>query len=156
MARHATKRPRELALEVFALDKAVSPSDIEKHVGDKYSSKYICQLRKRGFVFEVKKEGRNIVSYTLTKEPKNASEIRVGTKKQKTAKVKTAKAPSKKVVKAPVVTKTKVEAPEGSNLAKIKAIAEKRKAAAVPTSMPVSSVTVDADFDEVTDVRSLL
>ena len=141
MTRHSTKRPRELALEVLKLNKAVTPSEIDKHVGGEYSSKYICQLRKRGFEFEVTKDGRNVVSYTLIKEPKNATEIRGGTKKQKVVKVK--KAVVKTIVKAAVktpakATKTPVKTPkkepaktatpaQKSNLEKIKAVAEKRK-----------------------------
>ena len=177
MARHSTKRPRELALEVFKLNKAVTPSEIDKHVGGEYSSKYICQLRKRGFEFEVSKDGRNVVSYTLIKEPKNAEEIRTGTKKQKAPKVtKAPKAPvAKKTasVKAPVtkapkakvsVTKTTVPLSDDStkaiktwkdsNLAKIKAVAEQRKA--IPKATPVSSVVVDEDFDAIEDVRALV
>jgi hypothetical protein len=184
MARHSTKRPRELALEVLKLNKAVTPSEIDKHVGGEYSSKYICQLRKRGFEFEVTKDGRNVVSYTLTKEPKNAAEIRGGTKKQKTVKAKKA-APVKTVAKAPVkapvkaaakATKTPAKAAtpvQKSNLEKIKAVAEKRKTV-VPTltkeeterldnlkanlkkAPPVSSVAVDEDFDAIEDVRALL
>lgn len=170
MARHSTKRPRELALEVIKLNKAVTPSEIDKHVGGEYSSKYICQLRKRGFEFEVTKDGRNVVSYKLVKEPKNAEEIRSGTKKQKVVKTKATKTPKapvktktvavkaavKKVVAAPVKTPVATEKKE-SNLDKIKAIAKKRKEF-VPSvdPTPVSSVAVDADFDEVTDVRTLL
>jgi len=185
MARHSTKRPRELALEVLKLNKAVTPSEIDKHVGGEYSSKYICQLRKRGFEFEVTKDGRNVVSYTLTKEPKNVAEIRGGTKKQKAVKVKkatpvktVAKAPAK-ATKTPVKTSAKKEPAKAatpaqeSNLAKIKAIAEKRKTP-LPTLTkeelermdnlkanlkkvpPVSSVAVDEDFDAIEDVRALL
>lgn len=181
MARHSTKRPRELALEVIKLNKAITPSEIDKHVGGEYSSKYICQLRKRGFEFEVVKDGRNVVSYTLVKEPKNAADIRAGTKKQKA--VKAPKAPkvavAKKVaVKAPVKTAVKTKAPvtkdtpaqtkaKASNLEKIKAVAIDRKnkedvakldalRESLKKVTPVSSVAVDSDFDEVEDVRSLL
>lgn len=181
MARHSTKRPRELALEVIKLNKAVTPSEIDKHVGGEYSSKYICQLRKRGFEFEVVKDGRNVVSYTLVKEPKNAADIRAGTKKQKAVKapkapkaVKPVKAPvTKKVaVKAPVKTAVKTKAPvtketpaqteaKAANLEKIKSVAKKLDALRETIEpkkkpLPVSSVAVDADFDEVEDVRSLL
>jgi hypothetical protein len=65
MARHSTKRPRELAIEVLKLNKAVTPSEIDKHVGGEYSSKYICQLRKRGFVFEVTKDGQVVWQFRL-------------------------------------------------------------------------------------------
>ena len=174
MTRHSTKRPRELALEVIKLNKAITPSEIDKHVGGEYSSKYICQLRKRGFEFEVTKDGRNVVSYTLTKEPKNVEEIRSGTKKQKAPKVAKAKKVAVKapVAKAPVKTAVKTKAPvkvstkkeddaKAANLAKIKEVAKKLdtlRETFVPEKkpLPVSSVAVDSDFDEVTDVRELL
>jgi len=178
MARHSTMRPRELALEVLKLNKAVTPSEIDKHVGGEYSSKYICQLRKRGFEFEVSKDGRNVVSYTLIKEPKNVEEIRTGTKKQKAVKAKKV-APVKAKVAVTKTTKTVVKATKtakvpvkkstvplsddstkaiqtwkDSNLAKIKAVAENRKA--IPKATPVSSVVVDEDFDAIEDVRALV
>lgn len=172
MARHSTKRPRELALEVIKLNKAVTPSEIDKHVGGEYSSKYICQLRKRGFEFDVTKDGRNVVSYTLVKEPKNAEEIRAGTKKQKAVKVKKAKTVAKAVKTAPkakekTVAKTPETPAKKSNLEKIKEIAETRKAKEdvakldnlrenLKKVMPVSSVSVDEDFDAIEDVRELV
>jgi len=177
MARHSTKRPRELALEILKLNKAVSPSEIDKHVGGEYSSKYICQLRKRGFEFEVTKNGRYVVSYTLVKEPKNVEEIRAGTKKQKAVKAKKAKTASKTtkaVVKTPapkatptVKKKVAAKTAKESNLEKIKKVAEARKNQEDVAKLdalrenlkkvpPVSSVSVDEDFDTIEDVRELV
>lgn len=178
MARHPTKRPRELALEILKLNKAVSPTEIDNHVGGEYSSKYICQLRKRGFKFEVVKNGRNVVSYTLTSVPKNYEEIKAGTKKQKAVKakkVKTAPKATKAVAKTPAPKATPVKkevaakTAKESNLEKIKKIAEARKNQEDVAKLdallekmflkkvpPVSSVSVDEDFDAIEDVRELV
>lgn len=65
------------ALECFVLNKPVTPSEINAHVGDgDYSSKHVWYLRKFGFVFSVQKDGRKIASYTLIQEPDNVAELR--------------------------------------------------------------------------------
>ena len=68
-------------IHLIALGKAVSPSDIDNLVrpagsSKNYSAKYITFLRLLGFDFTVQKDGRKIVSYTCTVEPKNSADIR--------------------------------------------------------------------------------
>lgn len=67
-----------LALQLFEIGKAVTPSEINAHVGrGDYAAKYISFLRGRhGFDFSVQKDGRTVVSYTLISEPENAAEVR--------------------------------------------------------------------------------
>lgn len=98
-----------LTLQLFELGKAVTPKEINDHVGrGDYAAKYISFLRNRhGFEFSVQKDGREVVSYTLLVEPDNAAEVRAKataapaaakTVKVKAApKVKTAAKPKMKV-----------------------------------------------------------
>jgi hypothetical protein len=67
-----------LALQLFEIGKAVTPSEINSHVGyGDYAAKYISFLKNRhGFEFTVQKDGRAVVSYTLVAEPENAAEVR--------------------------------------------------------------------------------
>lgn len=71
-------RPEIRALGVIHLNKPVTPTEINKHVGTgDYAAKYISFLRTRfGFEFTAQKDGRKIVSYTLIKEPSNAEALR--------------------------------------------------------------------------------
>lgn len=81
------KRPREKVLELFPeIGSRVTPTEISNHIQDRYFSKYICQLRKRGFDFEVHRDGISVVAYTLQAQPENSAEIRGGTKKERKAK----------------------------------------------------------------------
>jgi hypothetical protein len=84
-----------LALQLFKIGEPVSPSDINKHVGyGDYAAKYISFLKNRhGFDFSVQKDGRAVVSYTLTAEPANAADVRaMAVTAPKQAKVKATKA----------------------------------------------------------------
>jgi hypothetical protein len=74
-------RPEIRALAVIQMNKPVTPAEINAHVGTgDYAAKYISFLKNRfGFTFSVQKNGRQVVSYTLLKEPKNVAELR-GTK----------------------------------------------------------------------------
>ena len=72
-----------------------------------YSAKYITFLRLLGFDFTVAKDGRKIVSYTVTKEPANVADIRAAGPKVKKSKTVTPKTPK---AKAPVAPKAKVVA----------------------------------------------
>lgn len=110
-----SKRPEYVALEIMTVGKAVTPSEIDSHVGvGKYSSKYVSFLKRDGYVINVTKDGRNVVSYTLvskpTIEPAAAQGRPAAAKKlAKAAKVKAAKAgaPSKKTKTAKVATPVK-------------------------------------------------
>jgi hypothetical protein len=61
-----------------ALGMSITPQDIDVLIpyATGYASKYIFELKAIGFVFGTKKNGRNIVSWTLTAQPENADELR--------------------------------------------------------------------------------
>jgi hypothetical protein len=90
-----------LTLQLFEIGKAVTPKEINDHVGrGDYAAKYISFLRNRhGFEFSVQKDGREVVSYTLLMEPKNAAEVRARATAAPAA-VKTAKVKAAPKVKA--------------------------------------------------------
>ena len=103
---------------------AVTPSEIDMHVGKgKYASKHILYLKILGYDFQVAKDGRNVVSYTLIKEPDNVAAL-LPTKKAKAA-------------KAPSVPKAKVAAPKSSSVSKTKKskVATEKKVAAAKKSV---------------------
>jgi len=142
------------ALELFQKigDKA-TPADIDKHVGGtgSYYSKHMSVMRRWGFEFDVEKDGRMIVSYTLIKEPANAAEYRTG-RPVKEKKVKVKKTVAKKAVKAKTAKKaTDVKA---KNFATIKAVAEKRKEEkkVIESAPTPTSYAVDEDWDSVENV----
>jgi hypothetical protein len=108
--------PQVRALAVIKLGVPVTPSEINKCVDTgNYASKWILYLKIMGFEFEVKKDGRNVVSYTMISEPKNAAELRA-----MQPKVSNVKKPAKVAEIITVVPKKPF-----NNLAKIKAAAEK-------------------------------
>lgn len=77
MARNSGKRPHEKLLEIMNVGDTLTPSEIDKHVGNgNYASKHIWFLGKLGFIFDIKKEGRSVLSYTMIAEPANAADIR--------------------------------------------------------------------------------
>lgn len=118
--------PQVRALAVIKLGVPVTPSEINKCVDTgNYASKWILYLKIMGFEFEVKKDGRSVVSYTMISEPKNAAELRA-----MQPKVSNVKKPVK-VAEINIVPKKPV-----NNLAKIKAAAEKLAAKNVPTVDP--------------------
>lgn len=103
-----------LALELFKLGEPVTPSDINKHVGrGDYAAKYISFLKNRhGFDFSVQKDGRTVVSYTLTAEPANAAEVRAKATAVAAPKApKAAKASKVKAAKPVKVRQSKQTAP---------------------------------------------
>lgn len=105
-----------LALQLFEVGKAVTPSEINAHVGrGDYAAKYISFLRGRhGFDFSVQKDGRTVVSYTLISEPSNAAEVRAkatAAPAAKATKTKVAKAPKVKAAKPIKVRQSKQTAP---------------------------------------------
>lgn len=150
------------ALELFSkVGVKITPEEIDKHVGGtgSYFSKHISVLRRWGFVFDVEKEGRNIVSFTLKSEPSDAANYRNSktkdTKKvsKKTTKVLSQKKPTnkKKVIKSAPKVPLDVKA---SNKEKMKEVLEKRKAVKkeLAKEPALSSVSVDPDWDATDDI----
>ena len=136
-------KPEIRALKVITLNKAVTPGEINKEVGTgEYAAKYITFLRRLGFEFTSKKDGRSIVSYTLVKEPKNVAEIRATTPKEKAVKVVKAKAKKAKTK----VVKTKKVSAENRLKGQIREAFDS----------PVSSSAIDSDFDAIEDVGALV
>jgi hypothetical protein len=90
-------RPEIRALAVMQMGKPVTPSEINACVGTgDYAAKYISFLKNRyGFDFSVQKNGRQVVSYTMLKEPSNVAELRGAQPKQKAVKVAKVAKPSK-------------------------------------------------------------
>ena len=91
-----------LTLQLFEVGKAVTPSEINDHVGrGDYAAKYISFLRGRhGFEFSVQKDGRTVVSYTLVSEPDNAADVRAKATAAPAAKAVAAAHGAAKAVKA--------------------------------------------------------
>ena len=113
MARKSGKRPHEMVLDIMNVGTTLTPSEIDKHVGNgNYASKHIWFLGKLGFKFDIKKDGRSVISYTMTDEPDNVAEIRAGgsaakpAKSVKSPKVKVAKVAKPKQVKVRVSKQT--------------------------------------------------
>ena len=98
-----------LTLQLFELGKAVTPKEINDHVGrGDYAAKYISFLRNRhGFEFSVQKDGREVVSYTLVVEPKDAADVRAKATAAPAA-VKTVKVKAAPKAKATAKPKMKV------------------------------------------------
>lgn len=126
--KHTTLSPTLLkVLEVVKLNKPVTPSAINDYIGKgNYAAKHVLYLRILGYDFDVKRDGRNVVSYTLTKIPDNVSDLIVV--RNKVTPIKTKKPATK--------TQTKKK-----NLQALKAVAAKRK------SVPVKI----RKFDDVED-----
>lgn len=139
-------RPEIRALAVIKLNKPVTPAEINAHVGTgDYAAKYISFLKNRyGFTFSVQKNGRQVVSYTLLKEPKNVDALRGA--KPKAAKVAVAKAA--KPAKA-----AKVAAAVSVKPAKVDVVQKQ-----FGSTGEVSSYNVDGDFDSMdgVDVKALV
>jgi hypothetical protein len=109
MARNTGKRPHEKLLEIMNVGTRLTPVEIDAHVGNgNYASKHVWFLGKLGFGFDVERQGRTVIAYTMTAEPANASDIRNPAVKAPKAKV--AKAPKAKVAKAPAVARVKAAA----------------------------------------------
>lgn len=146
-------------LQIITLDKAVTPDQINEHMGNEYASKHICYLRKLGYEFDTVKAGRKITSYKLVKVPDNDDEIRAYEKPVKAKAAKAPKAPkaAKPKSKASIKPKAKsVKEIKAANLAKLKEVAEKRKSQVeddaeedmIDTDLMIqSSFNIDEDFD---------
>jgi hypothetical protein len=162
-----------LALQLFdAVGKSVTPDEINNHVGrGDYAAKYMSFLRGRhGFEFSVTKNGRSVISYTLLSEPDNAAEVRAKatmTKPAKPVKVKaekkvkekkevTAVATEKMAAKKPKVVVTHADEDDDVPVMD-RARKSSRKIDEVEetfgTSGSVGSYSVDADWDDMSDVN---
>ena len=160
------KRPEYVALEILEVGKAVTPSDIDKHVGTgKYSSKYMSFLKRDGYSIQVNKDGRAVVSYTLLSkpavEPKAAAgHVKSEPKPQKAAMVKAKKEKKpveKKAAKETPVKEKKVAAKKAKKAPAGFVLPEKKKSKkVVEEEAPISngemtSYSVDPEFDSATD-----
>lgn len=141
MSRNTGKRPHELALELFAKQPTVSPTELEKHVGNgPYSSKHVWFLRKLGHDITVNKEGKTVVSYTYNG---------IGTASAAVAKPAKAKKVSKLVSKAHVYeAKPVVKGSKSTIIDEVEAT--------FGSSGAASSYSVDPDWDAVDNVKALL
>jgi len=164
-------------LQIMPMGVPVTPTQINDHIGKgNYASKHVLYLKILGYDFDTNKDGRSVVSYTLTKVPdnhqvliNNASGKGTKTKAPKVAKAKTvtvivpsnldtaitgAKVQVVPKVKAPkkVAAKKSVAAIKAANLAKLKAVGQRFKAEQVQvlTEAPAStSFSIDNDWDSV-------
>ena len=169
-------------LQVIRLNKPVTPSQINDHVGDgDYASKHVWYLGKLGFQFSIQKDGRKVSSYTLIAEPDNAEAIRntVHGAARKSAKATAPKVAKTKTVKSSATKVTsKVAKPtksvadiKAANLAKLKEIGANRAKAAKRvrefddvteqfgnSGEVATSFNVDADWDSVEglDLKNLI
>lgn len=151
-------------LEVTKVNVAVTPTEINDYIGaGNYASKWVLYLKNNGYQFDVKKDGRSVVSYTLIQRPANDAEL-IAAVTNKKSKAKTAKAP--KVAKTKSVAKvlklTMAEAKEirdevaaekaaeikAKNLETMKKVAAKFKTAKAPKKVSKKKVR---EFDDVTE-----
>ena len=126
------KRPEYRALEIMQIGKPVTPSAIDKHTKTgTYSSKYMSFLKKAGFVINVNKLGRSVVSYTLVSRPDD-SKLPVGAfdKPVKEKKVAAAKKPKAK-------TKAKPKAKAKATKKKVKVISVDTENFVLPTKKKI-------------------
>lgn len=166
-------------LQIMPMGVAVTPTQINDHIGKgNYASKHILYLKILGYDFDTNKDGRSVVSYTLTKVPDN-HQVLIDNASGKGSKTKTAKAPkvaktsAPKVVVAPAPKAAKTKAPKkvaakksvadikAANLAKLKAVGQRFKADQVQvlTEAPAStSFSIDNDWDSVEglDLKNLI
>jgi hypothetical protein len=139
-------RPEIRALGVIELNKPVTPTEINTHVGTgNYAAKYITFLRRLGFVIESNKDGRRVVSYTLIAEPENVAEIRATKPKVRAEKPKKATSTKTKVDTEVETTKTEV----------VEENVPENAPESIPHSVP-SSFSVDEDWDSLGDVAELI
>ncbi len=160
------KRPEYRALEIMKVGVAVTPSELDKHVGTgAYSSKYMSFLKRDGFVITVNKDGRSVTSYTLVSSPPD-DKLPKGAFDRPT--VSTAKVAAKKAPKAktPQKAKAKVKIAPAVNVDNF-VLPEKKKVAAKKAPRDVvedtfgdtgevagGSFSIDGGFDEL-DPREL-
>lgn len=178
MAMHTFTPTLRKVLEIAKIGVPVTPTQINDYIGKgNYASKHVLYLKMLGYDFDTTKDGRSVVSYTLTKVPDN-HETLMNNAANKGSKTKTAKVrkiaktvnvivPSNidtavtgsKVqvvpkVKAPkkVANKKSVADIKAANLAKLKAVGQRFKTEQVQvlTEAPAStSFSIDNDWDSV-------
>lgn len=164
MARHSDKRPHELALELFAKTPTVTPTELEKFVGNgPYASKHVWFLRKLGHDISITKQGRTVVSYTyngvgsakpsLPKAPKVAKPASAKNPKP----VKAAKPTKTKASGKPVMTKAEIKKATAA-IQKMRKPKDEVEATFGSSGAIASSFSVDPDWDsaEGLDIRSLV
>lgn len=156
-----------LALQLFdKVGKSVTPDEINKYVcHGNYSSKYISFLRSRyGFEFTVTKNGRNVLHYTLTKEPANVVEVRakaadVIAKTAKTIKLKESKVSVEtSKVKPTVKSKTVMTHTDEDDVPVMDRARKSSKKvdeveSTFASSFSIDSYSVDADWDQVDELN---
>ncbi len=131
--KHTTLSPTLLkVLEITKVGVPVSPSQINDYIGKgNYAAKHVLYLKILDYDFSVVKSGRNVVSYTLIKEPTNAAQLVADAKKRMSkgvsTKIETAK-PKTKAAKPKAVVDT--AAIKAKNLETLKTVAANRKKAA--------------------------
>lgn len=155
----ARKCQHRAALELFKkVGDTATPAEIDKHVGGtgSYYSKHVSVMRRWGFEFDVEKDGRTIVRYTLTKVPANEAEYRTQPAAAKIATKKVApKAKSKpKAVSKPKTKKTGKE----KNLDTMRSVLRKQKQEkkemleVLKDEPQATSYSIDADWDSTDEV----
>lgn len=169
----AKKCLQRKALELFKkVGDSATPEQINKHVGGtgSYFSKHISILRSWGYDFKLEKDGRTIISYTLTQVPENDADYRVSKRDQnKPASVAVKKArkaaPKAKAKKLPTVSKNRGQPAVSENLsAKEKNLETMRKVLRekkerdrelleiLEDEPQATSYSVDADWDSTDNV----
>lgn len=164
----AKKCQHRAALELFQkIGDTATPAEIDKHVGGtgSYYSKHVSVMRRWGFEFDVEKDGRTIVRYTLTKVPDNEAEYR-NTKATKAAPKKATKTAPKKATKtvAPKAKAAPKKDAKAKNLDKMKKVLrekkerEKEMLEILEDEPAAVSYSVDSDWDstENVDISALL
>jgi hypothetical protein len=142
MSRNTGKRPHELALEILKPGVVVSPTELEKYVGNgPYAGKHIWFLRKLGHDISIQKNGRTVVSYIYNSGPVAPPQ----TMEVQQAAVVPAKVAANKVKKVAAVKGKKPKAPKKVVKGKKEDPVEK----SFGSTGEVSSFSVDPDFDHV-------
>ena len=154
-------------LQVVKLNKSVTPTEINDHVGDgDYAAKHVWYLGKLGFTVTKQKDGRKIASYTLIAEPANAEAIRNTVHGAARKTVTKSKKSAPLIVSNAVNVSPKIKAPKkassnksvadikAANLAKLKAVgdrfkSEKSELEILNDTPSATSFSIDGDWDSV-------
>lgn len=174
----AKKSLQHKTLELFQkIGDRVTPEQINKHSGGtgSYFSKHICILRSWGYTFDLEKDGRTILSYTLTGVPENDAEYRISkvelNRKRRAARRGPPKIKDKRKPKAKWVEKKSVDAVSAvskdakeRNLEKMKRVLAEKKARereildVLEDEPTPTSYAIDADWDttENIDIKELI
>lgn len=158
MAKHTTLSPTLLkVLELARSKSSLTPTEINDHIGKgNYASKHVLYLKILGYEFDTAKDGRNVVSYSLVKEPDNSNELvaAVSSKSTKTPKLAVVKkaAPSEEVKVKNIETMKKVAA-KFRNRKPVKTIEIDEE-----VERDSFSYSVDNDWDSIDglDIRKLI